>query len=143
MAGVESTEETFAVRPIGFVRSPLRDLDQAPRQPDENAPEAELVFHEQVAAALEGIEAGDVIELLTWLHLARRDTLQTRPRGDATRALTGVFATRSPNRPNPIGLHTVTVVEAGPRSLRVAGLEAIDGTPVIDVKIALGSSDER
>jgi tRNA-Thr(GGU) m(6)t(6)A37 methyltransferase TsaA len=135
--------ETFSVRPIGVVRSPLRDLEQAPRQPDEDAPEAELVFDEQVAPALQGIEAGAVIELLTWLHLASRDTLQTRPRGDATRALTGVFATRSPNRPNPIGLHTVTVVEAGKGVLRVSGLEAIDGTPVIDIKIALGPSDER
>jgi tRNA-Thr(GGU) m(6)t(6)A37 methyltransferase TsaA len=137
------TAQTFAVRAIGVVRSPLRDLDQAPRQADEGAPEAEIVFDEQVAAALEGIEAGAVIELLTWLHLASRDTLQTRPRGDATRALTGVFATRSPNRPNPIGLHTVTVLEAGPGILRVAGLEAIDGTPVIDIKIALGSPDLR
>jgi tRNA-Thr(GGU) m(6)t(6)A37 methyltransferase TsaA len=137
------TAETFSVHPIGVVRSPLRDLDQAPRQADEDAPEAELVFREEVAAALEGIEVGAVIELLTWLHLADRDTLQTRPRGDAARAVTGVFATRSPNRPNPIGLHTVTVVEAGPLTLRVAGLEAIDGTPVIDIKIALGPSDRR
>jgi tRNA-Thr(GGU) m(6)t(6)A37 methyltransferase TsaA len=137
------TAETFSVHPIGVVRSPLRDLDQAPRQADEDAPEAELVFREDVAAALEGIEAGAVIELLTWLHLADRDTLQTRPRGDAARAVTGVFATRSPNRPNPIGLHTVTVLEAGRRTLRVAGLEAVDGTPVIDIKIALGPSGQR
>ena len=135
--------ETFVVRGIGVVRSPLRDLEQAPRQADEGAPEAELVFDEQVAAALEGIEAGTVIELLTWLHRASRDTLQTRPRGDATRPVTGVFATRSPDRPNPIGLHTVTVLEAGPGILRVSGLEAIDGTPVIDVKIALGVPDVR
>ena len=135
--------ETYVVRRIGVVRSPLRDLEQAPRQADEGAPEAELVFDEQVSAALEGIEAGAVIELLTWLHRASRDTLQTRPRGDATRALTGVFATRSPNRPNPIGLHTVTVLVAGHGILRVAGLEAIDGTPVIDVMIALGAPDVR
>lgn len=135
--------ETYIVRRIGVVRSPLRDLQQAPRQADEGAPEAELVFDEQVAAALEGIEAGAVIELLTWLHRSSRDTLQTRPRGDITRSLTGVFATRSPNRPNPIGLHTVTVLVAGPGILRVAGLEAIDGTPVIDVKIALGAPDVR
>jgi tRNA-Thr(GGU) m(6)t(6)A37 methyltransferase TsaA len=135
--------ESYVVRPIGVVRSPLRDLEHAPRQPDEGAPEAELVFDQQVAAALEGIEAGDVIELLTWLHQASRDTLQTRPRGDATRPMTGVFATRSPDRPNPIGLHTVRVIEAGPGTLRVAGLEAIDGTPVIDVKIALGPRDVR
>ncbi len=135
--------ETFAVHAIGVVRSPLRVLDHAPRQPDEGAPEADLVFDEQVVAALEGIEPGAVIELLTWLHQASRDTLRTRPRGDATRALAGVFATRSPDRPNPIGLHTVTVLETGPGTLRVAALEAIDGTPVIDVKIALGSPERR
>ena len=81
--------------------------------------------------------------LLTWLHRADRDTLETRPRNDPTRPITGVFATRSPDRPNPIGLHTVTVVDAGPGTLRVSGLEAIDGTPIIDVKIALGSPDTR
>ena len=135
--------ETYEVRGIGRVRSSLRDLAQAPMQGDEGAPEAELVFDEDVAVALQGIEAGAVIELLTWLHLARRDTLLTRPRDDATRPLTGVFATRSSERPNPIGLHTVTVLEAGPGTLRVAPLEAIDGTPVIDVKIALGVPDVR
>jgi len=137
------SDETFAVRPIGVVRSPLRDLDEALRQGDEGAPEAEVVFDEQVIAALEGIEAGAVVELLTWLHLADRETLQTRPRGDPTRALTGVFATRSPDRPYPIGLHTVTVLKTGPRTMQVAGLEAIDGTPVIDVKIALPAPDQR
>ena len=135
--------ETYGVDPIGVVRSPLHDLEYAPRQADEGAPEAELVFDREVAAALEGIEAGDVIEVLTWLHLSSRDTLQTRPRGDATRPMTGVFATRSPDRPNPIGLHTVTVLAAGPGILRVSGLEAIDGTPVIDVKIALGAPNVR
>jgi tRNA-Thr(GGU) m(6)t(6)A37 methyltransferase TsaA len=135
--------EAFEVRAIGVVRSSLRDRDQAPRQADEGAPEAELVFTERVAPALEGIEAGTVVELLTWLHQADRNTLQTRPRGDAARPLTGVFATRSPDRPNPIGLHTVTVLEVAPGVLRVAGLEAIDGTPVLDVKIALGSTDQR
>jgi len=135
--------ETYVVRGIGVVRSPLRNLEDAPRQADEGAPEAELVFNEQFAAALEGVEAGVVIEVLTWLHRASRDTLRTRPRGEATRPLTGVFATRSPDRPNPIGLHTVTVLEAGPGTLRVTGLEAIDGTPVVDVKIALGHPDAR
>ena len=135
--------ETYVVRGIGVVRSPLRDLEHAPRQGDEGAPEAELVFDQEIVAALEGIEAGSVIELLTWLHRADRDTLQTRPRNDAARPLTGVFATRSPDRPNPIGLHTVKVIEAGPGTLRVAGLEAIDGTPVLDVKIALGATDLR
>lgn len=137
------TEQSFTVRAIGVVRSPLRDRDDAPRQADEGAPEADVVFDESIAPALDGIEAGAVIELLTWLHQADRDTLQTRPRGDADRPVTGVFATRSPDRPNPIGLHTVTVVEARPGALRVARLEAIDGTPVIDVKIALGTPDSR
>jgi len=135
--------EEIVVRGIGVVRSALRDLEQAPRQADEGAPEAELVFDDQFAAALEGIDTGSVIELLTWLHRARRDTLQTRPRGDTTRSLTGVFATRSPDRPNPIGLHTVTVIEVGPGTLRVAGLEAIDGTPVLDVKISLDAPELR
>lgn len=135
--------QTYEVRGIGVVRSPLRDLEAAPRQGDEGAPEAELVFDEEVGPALQGIEAGSVVVLLTWLHRGNRKTLQTRPRNDPTRPMTGVFATRSPDRPNPIGLHTVTVIEAGPRTLRVAGLEAIDGTPVIDVKIALGSPGTR
>jgi len=134
---------TYEVRGIGVVRSQLRDLDAAPRQGDEGAPEAELVFDEAVGPALQGIEAGSVVVLLTWLHRADRNTLETRPRNDPTRPMTGVFATRSPDRPNPIGLHTVTVVDAGPGTLRVAGLEAIDGTPIIDVKIALGSPDTR
>ena len=135
--------ETYVVRGIGVVRSSLRELEDAPRQADERAPEAELVFDEEIAAALEGIEAGAVIELLTWLHLASRDTLQCRPRDDVTRPLTGVFATRSSERPNPIGLHKVLVLEAGSRTLRVAELEAIDGTPVIDVKIAMDAPDQR
>jgi tRNA-Thr(GGU) m(6)t(6)A37 methyltransferase TsaA len=139
----EMSMETYEVRAIGVVRSALRELEDAPRQADEGAPEAELVFDPQFASALEGIGAGDVIELLTWLHQADRETLQTRPRSDANRPMTGVFATRSPDRPNPIGLHTVTVLEAAPGTLRVSGLEAIDGTPVIDLKISLGSPDVR
>jgi tRNA-Thr(GGU) m(6)t(6)A37 methyltransferase TsaA len=135
--------ETYHVRRIGVVRSPLHDLEAAPRQGDEGAPDAEVVFDEEFGPALHGIEAGSVVVLLTWLHRADRDTLETRPRNDPTRPMTGVFATRSPDRPNPIGLHAVTVLEAGPGTLRVAGLEAIDGTPVIDVKIALGSPDVR
>ena len=141
--GGEVSMETYDVRGIGVVRSPLRDLEAAPRQGDEGAPEAELVFDEEFGPALQGIEAGSVLVVLTWLHRADRETLETRPRNDPTRPMTGVFATRSPDRPNPIGLHTVTVVDAGSGALRVSGLEAIDGTPVIDVKIALGSPDTR
>ena len=141
--GMADQMGSFEARAIGVVRSPLRDRHLAPRQADEGAPEAVLDFAEQVAPALDGIAAGAVIEVLTWLHQADRNTLQTRPRGDSARALTGVFATRSPDRPNPIGLHTVTVVESGPGFLRVGGLEAIDGTPILDVKIALGPPDRR
>ena len=141
--GGEVSVEPYDVRGIGVVRSPLRDLEDAPRQGDEGAPEADLAFDEEVAPALQGIEAGSVVVLLTWLHRANRDTLETRPRNDPSRPMTGVFATRSPDRPNPIGLHTVTVLEADHRTLRVASLEAIDGTPVLDVKIALGSPDTR
>jgi len=141
--GGEVSVETYDVRGIGVVRSPLRELEAAPRQGDEGAPEAELIFDEEVGPALQGIAAGSVVVLLTWLHRANRATLETRPRNDPARPMTGVFATRSPDRPNPIGLHTVTVLVAGPRTLRVAGLEAIDGTPVIDVKIALDSLDNR
>jgi tRNA-Thr(GGU) m(6)t(6)A37 methyltransferase TsaA len=134
---MDPSEKTFAVRRVGVVRSPLRDLADAPRQGDEGAPEADLVFDDDVTEALLGITAGMVLEVLTWLHRADRTTLQTRPRDDPQRPMSGVFATRSPHRPNPIGLHTVTVLATGPGTVRVAGLEAIDGTPVVDVKVAL------
>jgi tRNA-Thr(GGU) m(6)t(6)A37 methyltransferase TsaA len=133
----------FGVLPIGVVRSPLVDRADAPRQPDEGAPEAEVVIDEDVAPALAGIEVGDRLELLTWLHLADRSTLTTYPRGDTSRPLTGVFGTRSPDRPNPIGLHTVTVTAVDGNVVRVDGLEAVDGTPVLDLKPALGVPDQR
>ena len=121
----------------------LVDRADAPRQPDEDAPAAEVVVDEDVAPALAGIAVGDRIELLTWLHLADRATLTTYPRGDTSRPLSGVFATRSPDRPNPIGLHTVTVTAVEGNVVRVAGLEAVDGTPVLDIKPALGVVDVR
>ena len=135
--------DEYAVRAIGVVRSGLVDRADAPRQPDEDAPAAEVVLDEDVAAALAGIAVGDRIELLTWLHLADRATLTTYPRGDTSRPLSGVFATRSPDRPNPIGLHTVTVTAVEGNVVRVAGLEAVDGTPVLDIKPALGVVDVR
>jgi tRNA-Thr(GGU) m(6)t(6)A37 methyltransferase TsaA len=133
----------YVVRQVGMVRSALTDRAAAPRQPDEGAPEAELVLDEDVAPALSGIAVGDRLELLTWLHLGDRSTLTTHPRGDTSRPLTGVFATRSPDRPNPIGLHTVTVTAVDGRVVRVDGLEAVDGTPVIDIKPALGVPTRR
>ena len=106
-------------------------------QGSEGAPEAWLEVKPHVADGLAGIKPGDELIVLTWLHLAERDVLQVHPRGDLNRPLTGVFATRSPDRPNPVGLHRVTVLEVGERRLRVAPLEAIDGTPIVDIKPVL------
>ena len=125
---------SFSLRAIGRVVSPLTDLASAPRQPDEGAPAAELVFEPGVLDALEGLDPGTDVLVLTWLDRAQRDVLQVHPRGDTARPLTGVFATRSPHRPNPIGLHRVTITAIeGPR-VRVRSLEALDGTPIVDVK---------
>jgi tRNA-Thr(GGU) m(6)t(6)A37 methyltransferase TsaA len=129
--------ESFAVRPIGRVESSLTDATLAPRQADEGAPEAWLVFEPTVAEGLRGIRAGDAVLLLTWLDRARRDVLSVHPRGDATRPLAGVFNTRSPHRPNPIGLHRVEITAVDGLRMRVRQLEALDGTPIIDVKAVL------
>ena len=129
--------------PVATVESPLTDRAAAPKQGDEGAPEATLVFEVGFAVALDGLAAGDEIVLLTWLDRASRDVLRVHPRDDETRPEQGVFSTRSADRPNPIGLHRVTVLSIdGPR-MRVSGLEALDGTPVVDVKPALGSVAER
>lgn len=130
----------YAVLPVGHVRSTLLSLDDAPMQGDEGAPDAWLEIIPSAADALAGIKPGDELILLTWLYLADRDVLQVHPRGDLNRPLTGVFATRSPDRPNPIGLHRVTVLEVTERKLRVAPLEAIDGTPLVDIKPVLAQT---
>jgi tRNA-Thr(GGU) m(6)t(6)A37 methyltransferase TsaA len=122
---------------IGVVESPLRDRTDAPRQPGEGAPAAWLAIEPAYADALDGLGPGARIVVLTWLHLADRSTLLVYPRDDRSRPLTGVFATRSPDRPNPIGLHTVTVLERDGCRLRVDALEAVNGTPVVDLKIAI------
>jgi len=120
--------------PIGTVQSPLTDPATAPKQGDEGAPEAWLVFEPRVLAGLEDLHAGDDIIVLTWLDRADRDVLRVHPRGDPANPMQGVFSTRSPARPNPIGLHRVQIVSIdGPR-LRVRNLEAVDGTPILDVK---------
>jgi tRNA-Thr(GGU) m(6)t(6)A37 methyltransferase TsaA len=131
------------LEPVATVQSPLTDRAEAPKQGDEGAPEAWLLFEEHVADALSGLSSGDEILLLTWFDRAARDVLAVHPRGDESRALTGVFATRSPDRPNPIGLHRVTILELDGLRMRVSGLEALDGTPVVDVKPVLGRVDER
>jgi len=129
------------IEPIGFVRSELTRRENAPMQGDEGAPDAWLEFTPQAAQGLMGIKVGDDLILLTWLHLAQRDVLQVHPRGDITRTLTGVFATRSPDRPNPVGLHRVSVLEISGYKLHVAPLEAVDGTPIIDIKSVIKGSD--
>ena len=139
----ENAPGQWIVRPIGVVRSTLRSREDAPNQAFEGAPEALLEIDPAFADALHRIEAGDELILLTWLHLADRDVLQTHPTGDPNRPLTGVFRTRSSERPNPIGVHRVTVVAfEGPTGLRVGALEAIDGTPIVDLKIAMRESPE-
>jgi tRNA-Thr(GGU) m(6)t(6)A37 methyltransferase TsaA len=122
---------------IGVVRSPLTRRADAPRQGDEGAPDATILLNPAYADALEGIGVGDELVLLTWLHEADRSVLQVHPRDDDSRPLAGVFATRSSDRPNPIGLHEVTVLGIDGLSLRVGPLEAIDGTPVVDIKPVL------
>ena len=128
---------SFDLRAIGRVESSLTDLAAAPRQPDEGAPEAWLVFDATVAAALSHVRAGSEAILLTWLDRAQRDVLAVHPRGDTSRPLEGVFSTRSPHRPNPIGLHRLTVTAVDGLRLRVSHLEAVNGTPIIDMKPVL------
>jgi tRNA-Thr(GGU) m(6)t(6)A37 methyltransferase TsaA len=128
---------------IGTVESPLKDRAAAPKQGDEGAPEAWLVFEPRVADALDGIAAGDELLVLTWLDRASRDVLRVHPRDDLSRPELGVFATRSADRPNPIGLHRVHVVAIDGTRLRVRDLEALDGTPIVDVKPLIRRIDER
>lgn len=126
--------------PVGYVRSFLTSVDAAPLQGDEGAPSAVLELESAVVDALDGIAVNDELIVLTWLHEARRDVLKVHPRGDAERPLTGVFATRSPHRPNPIGIHTVRVTAILPQGrIEVGALEAIDGTPILDVKPVLSA----
>jgi tRNA-Thr(GGU) m(6)t(6)A37 methyltransferase TsaA len=114
------------------------DLESAPKQGDEGAPDAWLVFEPSVLEAMDGIRAGDEVLVLTWLDRASRDVLQVHPRGDLSRAPQGVFSTRSPHRPNPIGLHRVEVLSIDGARVLVRNLEAVDGTPIVDVKPVLG-----
>lgn len=125
------------LRPIGVIRSTLKTRAEAPKQGSEGAPDAWLEVNSSAAEGLDGLQAGDEIIILTWLHQAHRDVLKVHPRSDPFRRLTGVFATRSPDRPNPVGLHQVTVREVANNRLRIGPIEAIDGTPVIDIKPVL------
>jgi tRNA-Thr(GGU) m(6)t(6)A37 methyltransferase TsaA len=129
--------ESLLLRPVGVVHSSLKDKALAPRQGNEGAPEAAIEIDEEVLLGLSGVEIGDDLIVVTWFHQANRDVLRVHPRGDTSLPLRGVFATRSPNRPNPLGLHRVTVRAIEGRRVVVAPLEAIDGTPVVDLKPVL------
>jgi len=127
----------FYLMPVGRVESPLGDTASAPKQGDEGAPDACLVFAPEVLEALDGLEVSAELVVLTWLDRARRDVLRGHPRGDPSRPERGVFTTRSPHRPNPIGLHTVEVISVNGVRVGVRNLEAVDGTPILDVKAVL------
>jgi tRNA-Thr(GGU) m(6)t(6)A37 methyltransferase TsaA len=127
-------QDSLDLRPIGAICSKIKERSKAPKQGSEGAPDVWLEVHPFATPALDGVEVGNEFILLTWLHRAHRDTLKVRPRSDPSRRLTGVFATRSPDRPNPIGLDQVTVRKISKKRLRVGPIEAIDGTPVIDIK---------
>jgi tRNA-Thr(GGU) m(6)t(6)A37 methyltransferase TsaA len=133
----------YVLRPIGRVESPLVDPDEAPNQGDEGAPDAWIVLDPSVRPAMGDLEVGGKAIVLTWLHRAKRDTVVVHPRGDRNRPPTGVFSTRSQDRPNPIGLHTVEIAAIDDTRIRVRNFEAIDGTPVVDIKPVLGPVEER
>ena len=134
---VRSIPESCVCRPVGVVHSSLKNRSEAPKQGREGAPDAWLEMVADVEPALEGIESGDDLVVLTWLDRSRRDVLRVHPRDDPANPMAGVFATRSPDRPNPLGLHEVTVREVDGARLRIGPIEAIDGTPVVDLKPVL------
>lgn len=137
------SEIRFELHPIGWVRSPLTDLDAAPNQGDEGSPDAWIVFDDAVRVGLRDLRAGREIFVLTWLDRARRDVLRVRPRSDPANPPRGVFSTRSPDRPNPIGLHRVRILWIEAARVGVRDLEAVEGTPVLDLKPVLDGRCER
>ena len=130
------------LRSIGSIRSPLLSREECPKQAFEDGHEGMVIIYPQWRDGLHGLEKGREILIFTWLHLAERDILKVHPRGDVERPLKGVFATRSPARPNPLGLHRVTILEMTERGMKVVPLEVIDGTPVVDIKPVLEISRE-
>jgi len=139
----KATAKPPTLRPVGVIRSVLKKRSEAPRQASEGAPDAWLEIYDFALQALHGVNAGDELIVLTWLHQARREVMKVHPRSDPQRRLTGVFATRSPDRPNPIGLHRVTVRQMEKNRLLIGPIEAIDGTPVADIKPALKCSPAK
>ena len=132
---------SYTLEPVGFIRSTVMGREDAPRQGSEGAPDAWLEIEPQFAEALLGMEIGHELILITWLHEARRDVLKGHPRSDESRPLTGVFYTRSPARPNPLGLHPVTVREIDGTRVKIGPIEVFDGTPVVDIKSASTRAD--
>lgn len=130
-------ETSYEIKPIGVIRSELASREAAPRQGNEGAPDAWVEVNSAVAEGLEGIAVNSEIILITWFHKAHREILKLHPRGDKSYPITGVFSTRSPDRPNPLGLHRVTVLKITGNRLKVRPIEAIDGTPVVDIKPVL------
>jgi tRNA-Thr(GGU) m(6)t(6)A37 methyltransferase TsaA len=134
---MKTGEMDLTLRPIGVIESTIKTRSEAPKQGSEGAPDAWLVVNSPAMECVEGLQAGDDIIVVTWLHQARREVMMVHPRSDPRRLLTGVFATRSPDRPNPIGLHQVKLHEITGNRLRVGPIEVIDGTPVVDIKPVL------
>jgi len=133
--------KAISIEPIGVIRSDIKNREDAPLFYTEGAPPAILELMPAYRDGLDRMKAGDEIVIITWLHQARRDVLKVHPRGDDSNPLTGVFSTRSPDRPNPVGLHRVKVLEINPDRLHIGPIEAIDGTPVIDIKPVVVSTD--
>lgn len=132
-----TTHDDFTLRPIGYIRSTLQSRREAPKQGSEGAPDAWIDLDPACTPGLLGMSAGEEVIVITWLHQANRQVLEVHPRRDPSNPLTGVFFTRSPDRPNPLGLHRVTVREISGHRLRIGPMEAIDGTPVVDIKVVL------
>jgi tRNA-Thr(GGU) m(6)t(6)A37 methyltransferase TsaA len=132
--------DTYLLEPIGWIQSELKRKEDAPRFYTEGAPNARLELDARFWDAMDGIKVGDDIVVITWLHLANRQTLKVHPRGDLTRPLRGVFSTRSPNRPNPLGLHRAKVLAIDQNVVSIGPIEAIDGTPVVDIKCVVNLS---
>jgi tRNA-Thr(GGU) m(6)t(6)A37 methyltransferase TsaA len=130
----------FLLEPIGWIRSELKNTKDAPRFYTEGAPNALLELDARLCDAMDGIKVGDDIVVITWLHLANRETLKVHPRGDLTRPMRGVFSTRSPHRPNPLGLHRAKVLAIDQNVVSIGPIEAIDGTPVVDIKCVVKES---
>jgi tRNA-Thr(GGU) m(6)t(6)A37 methyltransferase TsaA len=137
-----SNTSDYSLQPIGFIQSTITSRAEAPKQGYEDAPDAWVVIEAAAIPALEGLTKGDDVILITWFHKSKRDVLRVHPRGDMNNPVTGVFATRSPDRPNPLGLHRVKVLEIKDNKLKVGPLEAIDGTPVVDIKPVLSASQD-